>query len=174
MIRRPPRSTLFPYTTLFRSNLEDLVKQNSFRRDLFHRIYVLPLVLPPLRERPEDFAPLVGHFAGQVAAQNGWKEKTLSEEAIAELQKYSWPGNVRELRNVVERLVLLAEGAEVSQEDVQLTLPAGAGAGGGAVATASVQRKGAFGGGGGNLFKKGPPPGVWRHKIFTITLGAAP
>src|SRR5256886_17684859 len=83
----------------------------SCRRDLFHRIYVFPLVLPPLRERPEDFAPLVGHFAGQVAAQNGWKEKTFSEEAIAELQKYSWPGNVRELRNVVERLVLLAESA---------------------------------------------------------------
>jgi len=105
--------------------LEDLVKQNSFRRDLFHRIYVFPLVLPPLRERPEDFAPLVAHFAGQVAAQNGWKEKSFLEEAIAELQKYSWPGNVRELRNVVERLVLLAESNSVSKEDVQLTLPAG-------------------------------------------------
>src|SRR2546430_13612888 len=131
MIRRPPRSTLFPYTTLFRSNLEDLVKQDSFRRDLFHRIYVFPLVLPPLRERPEDFAPLVGHFAGQVAAQNGWKEKTFSEDAIAELQKYSWPGNVRELRNVVERLVLLAVNARVSQEDGQMTPPVGDGASGG-------------------------------------------
>jgi len=57
------------------------------------------------------------------------ERKTFSEEAIAELQKYSWPGNVRELRNVVERLVLLAETAEVSQEDVQLTLPAGAAGG---------------------------------------------
>ena len=123
-------------------NLEDLVKQNSFRRDLFHRIYVFPLVLPPLRERPEDFAPLVGHFAGQVAAQNGWKEKTFSEDAIAELQKYSWPGNVRELRNVVERLVLLAEGAAVSQEDVQLTLPAGDGAAGGSVQSASINGTG--------------------------------
>jgi len=123
-------------------NLEDLVKQNSFRRDLFHRIYVFPLVLPPLRERPEDFGPLVGHFAGQVAAQNGWKEKTFSAEAIAELQKYSWPGNVRELRNVVERLVLLAESATVSQEDVQLTLPAGAGTAGGSVQSASINGTG--------------------------------
>src|SRR5207245_9670838 len=59
-------------------NLEDLVKQNSFRSDLFHRIYVFPLTLPPLRERLEDFSDLVAHFARQVAAQNGWKEKLFS------------------------------------------------------------------------------------------------
>jgi DNA-binding NtrC family response regulator len=105
-------------------NLEELVAQNTFRRDLFHRVYVFPIVLPPLRERPEDFAELVGHFARQVASQNNWKEKAFSAEAIAELQRYSWPGNVRELRNVVERLVLLAEAEEVSREDVQLVLPA--------------------------------------------------
>jgi len=108
-------------------NLEDLVKQNAFRSDLFHRIYVFPLLLPRLRERLEDFPALVAHFAGQVAVQNGWKEKTFSEEAIAELQRYSWPGNLRELRNVVERLVLLAEGGAVSKEDVLLTLPTSGG-----------------------------------------------
>src|SRR5205814_6092548 len=74
-------------------NLEDLVKQNSFRRDLFHRIYVFPLQLPPLRGRPEDFSDLVAHFARQVAAQNAWKEKIFADEAIAELRKYAWPGN---------------------------------------------------------------------------------
>ena len=105
-------------------NLEDLVKQNAFRRDLFHRIYVFPLALPPLRERPEDFSVLVAHFSGQVAAQNAWKEKTFSEDAIKELKNYPWPGNIRELRNVVERLVLLAEGDAVEREEVQLTLPA--------------------------------------------------
>jgi two-component system nitrogen regulation response regulator NtrX len=105
-------------------NLEELVAQNTFRRDLFHRVYVFPLFLPALRERPEDFAELVGHFARQVASQNLWKEKEFSTEAIADLQRYSWPGNVRELRNVVERLVLLAEGEQVSAEDVQLVLPA--------------------------------------------------
>src|SRR6266404_706188 len=105
-------------------NLEELVKQNSFRRDLFHRIYVFPLTLPPLRERPEDFAQLVTHFGSQVAAQNNWKEKQFSAESIAGLQRYSWPGNVRELRNVVERLVLLSEIENVSAEDVQLVLPA--------------------------------------------------
>jgi len=123
-------------------NLEDLVKQNSFRSDLFHRIYVFPLLLPPLRERPEDFADLVAHFAGQVATQNSWKEKTFSEEAIAELRKYSWPGNIRELRNVVERLVLLADGDKVGREDVRLTLPATAAGGDGAT------RSNSFGGNG--------------------------
>jgi DNA-binding NtrC family response regulator len=73
-------------------NLEELAAQNAFRRDLFHRIYVFPLLLPPLRERSEDFPELVAHFARQVAAQNGWKEKEFSAQAIAALQKYGWPG----------------------------------------------------------------------------------
>src|SRR6266436_4620223 len=104
-------------------NLEDLVKQNAFRRDLFHRIYVFPLTLPPLGERLEDFPELVSHFTRQVAAQNGWKEKIFTEEALGELRKYGWPGNVRELRNVVERLSLLALGENVAAADVRLILP---------------------------------------------------
>jgi DNA-binding NtrC family response regulator len=106
-------------------NLEELVKKNEFRRDLFHRVYVFPLTLPPLRERPEDFPALVAHFAQQVAKQNGWKEKIFSDAAIEELRRYSYPGNVRELRNIVERLVLLSSEDSVSDEDVRLVLPAG-------------------------------------------------
>jgi two-component system, NtrC family, nitrogen regulation response regulator NtrX len=104
-------------------NLEELVKQNAFRRDLFHRIYVFPLTLPPLHERKEDFPELMAHFARQVAAQNGWKEKIFATEAIDELRKYGWPGNVRELRNVVERLILLASDGDVAAADVRLILP---------------------------------------------------
>jgi DNA-binding NtrC family response regulator len=104
-------------------NLEELVKQNAFRRDLFHRVYVFPLILPPLRERPEDFAELAAHFAGQVAAQNGWKEKFFAADAIVELRKYGWPGNVRELRNVVERLILLSADENITAADVRLILP---------------------------------------------------
>jgi len=104
-------------------NLEELVKQNAFRRDLFHRIYVFPLLLPPLRERSEDFPDLVAHFARQVAAQNGWKEKVFTDDAIAELRKYGWPGNVRELRNVVERLILLSAEETVTSAEVALVLP---------------------------------------------------
>jgi len=123
-------------------NLEELAAQNAFRRDLFHRIYVFPLLLPPLRERSEDFPELVAHFARQVAAQNGWKEKEFSAEAIAALQKYGWPGNVRELRNVVERLVLLAEDEKVSADDVQLALPASIGTAGNAGALGSAGSNG--------------------------------
>jgi DNA-binding NtrC family response regulator len=104
-------------------NLEELVKQNAFRRDLFHRVFVFPLTLPPLRERPEDFAELAAHFAGQVAAQNGWKEKIFAADAIGELRRYGWPGNVRELRNVVERLILLSADENITAVDVRLILP---------------------------------------------------
>jgi DNA-binding NtrC family response regulator len=108
-------------------NLEELAGQNAFRRDLFHRIYVFPLQLPPLRERLEDLGELAGHFARQVAAENGWKAKEFSSAAVAALGRYGWPGNVRELRNVVERLVLLAERETIEVEDVQQVLPASRG-----------------------------------------------
>jgi two-component system, NtrC family, nitrogen regulation response regulator NtrX len=104
-------------------NLEELVRQNAFRQDLFHRIYVFPLTLPPLRERVDDIPTLVQHFARQVSAQNGWKEKPIEPAAIQELQRYAWPGNVRELRNVVERLLLIAGGESVTAEDVRMALP---------------------------------------------------
>jgi DNA-binding NtrC family response regulator len=103
-------------------NLESLVKENGFRQDLFHRIYVFPLRLPPLRERQEDLPALIAHFAAQVSAQNSWKEKTFESAAVQELQRYSWPGNVRELRNVVERLILLSSGDSVTAEDVRAVL----------------------------------------------------
>ena len=106
-------------------NLEDLVKKNEFRADLFHRVFVFPLTLPPLRERNEDFPALVAHFARQVAKQNGWKEKIFSDDAIGELRRYTWPGNVRELRNIVERIVLLSPEDAVTDDDVRQALPTG-------------------------------------------------
>ena len=105
-------------------NLEQLVEKGEFRRDLFHRVVVFPLELPPLRSRCEDLPALVEHFAGQVCAQNGWKPVPFTDDAIATLKEYSWPGNIRELRNVVERLLLLAAG-EVDATTVDLALPAG-------------------------------------------------
>ena len=85
-------------------NLEELVKEGKFRQDLFHRIYVFPIVLPPLRDRREDIPALVQHFAEQICAQNNWRPITFTAEAIQELQKLPWGGNIRELRNVVERI----------------------------------------------------------------------
>ena len=104
-------------------NLEEQVRQGGFRQDLFHRVYVFPVVLPPLRERPEDLPLLAASFAGQIARQNGWKEVNFSEDAIRALQAYKWPGNIRELRNVVERLLLFAEDGAVSAATVQTALP---------------------------------------------------
>jgi DNA-binding NtrC family response regulator len=109
-------------------DLAALAKDGKFREDLFHRIYVFPLVLPPLRERREDIPTLVEHFAKQVCSQNGWKPIPFTDEAIRVLQEYPWPGNVRELRNMVERLTLLSSSGEVNLETVQLALPPGASA----------------------------------------------
>jgi len=104
-------------------SLETLVRESRFRQDLFHRVYVFPLALPPLRERREDVPALVENFARQVCTQNNWKPIPFSPEAIEALQAHSWPGNVRELRNVVERLMLLATDGEVNRETVRSALP---------------------------------------------------
>jgi two-component system, NtrC family, nitrogen regulation response regulator NtrX len=104
-------------------NLEEQVRSGGFRQDLYHRVFVFPIVLPPLRERRGDIAALAEHFARRVSEQNGWKMKSFTSGAISALEEYAWPGNVREVRNCVERLLLLAEG-EVDEETVSLALPA--------------------------------------------------
>jgi DNA-binding NtrC family response regulator len=104
-------------------DLEAQVRDGKFRQDLFHRVYVFPLRLPPLRERREDIPALIEHFAAQVSATNGWKPMRFTAGAMAALQEHSWPGNVRELRNAVERLMLLATADEVTAETVALALP---------------------------------------------------
>jgi len=103
-------------------NLEELVRRGTFRQDLYHRIYVFPIFLPPLRERLDDIPVLVEHFARQIAEQNGWKPQVFMPDAIEALRFYSWPGNVRELRNIVERLLLLS-GEQVDGATVEATLP---------------------------------------------------
>jgi two-component system, NtrC family, nitrogen regulation response regulator NtrX len=119
-------------------DLEARVREEKFRQDLFHRIYVFPLVLPPLRERREDIPGLVQHFAEQVCAQNSWRPVPFSTGAMEALQSHSWPGNVRELRNMVERLMLLASEGQVDSATVQMALPkASAGAASEAVGTGS-------------------------------------
>jgi DNA-binding NtrC family response regulator len=103
-------------------NLEQLVESGGFRRDLYHRVVVFPVELPPLRQRPEDLPALVDHFVRQVSAQNGWKPVPFTDPAIQALKQYTWPGNIRELRNIVERLLLLAE-TEVNTDAVESALP---------------------------------------------------
>jgi DNA-binding NtrC family response regulator len=104
-------------------DLEARVREEKFRQDLFHRIHVFPLLLPPLRDRRDDIPALVEHFASQVSRQNGWKPIPFTDDAIQVLQSHSWPGNVRELRNMVERLMLLATDGQVDLTTVQMALP---------------------------------------------------
>jgi two-component system, NtrC family, response regulator AtoC len=91
------------------ANLEELVKQNKFRSDLYYRLQVIQLGLPPLRERTEDIAPLASEFLRRFAKENGRPALTIGESAMAVLMRYPWPGNIRELENVMERCVVMAE-----------------------------------------------------------------
>jgi two-component system nitrogen regulation response regulator NtrX len=112
-------------------NLEEHVRLGTFREDLYHRVFVFPIVVQPLRERREDIRALAEHFVCQLSEQNNWKARTFSPDAIAELERYPWPGNVRELRNVIERVLLLAPGDVVEAAAVARALPAGDQGGGG-------------------------------------------
>ncbi len=111
-------------------NLEEEIREGRFREDLFYRLNVIPLHLPPLRERREDIAMLVTHFARAAAKDAALRPRGFTEEAVAALQRMDWPGNVRELRNTVERLMILAPGNQVEASDVEL-LVAGNTRGGG-------------------------------------------
>jgi DNA-binding NtrC family response regulator len=109
-------------------DLETEVEGENFRRDLFYRLNVVPLVLPPLRERREDIPGLAAHFAAKAAEKHGRATPQLSPELIDSLHEYEWPGNVRELENLMERLVLLdrqpALGLEFLPEKMLKATPA--------------------------------------------------
>ena len=102
-------------------NLQHLMQQGLFREDLFYRLNVVPLRLPPLRERTEDIAPLVNHFQKQAAA-GGLPAKRFVPEAIRALAEWNWPGNVRELENLVRRLLVLVGEDSISAEMVEAEL----------------------------------------------------
>src|SRR5258708_1247191 len=92
-------------------NLEQMVGEGTFRADLFYRLNVFPVVLPPLRERVEDIPLLVRHFVSKYARQMNRQIETIPSETIEILKQYSWPGNIRELQNVIERAVILSRGS---------------------------------------------------------------
>lgn len=99
-------------------NLEEEVEQGRFRRDLYYRLKVVTVELPPLRQRPEDIPPLVNHFVALFNNRLGREVRRVTPAALAALKRHRWPGNVRELRNVVENMVLFAAGEEVGVEDL--------------------------------------------------------
>jgi two-component system, NtrC family, nitrogen regulation response regulator NtrX len=91
-------------------NLQDEIAAGRFREDLYYRLNVVPVRLPPLRERREDIPELVSHFLARISAERRMSAPTISEEAMAALQAHDWPGNVRQLRNIIERTLILAPG----------------------------------------------------------------
>ena len=104
-------------------NLQDEIAAGRFREDLFYRLNVVPVRLPPLRERREDIPELVSNFLARFAAERRTPAPRISEEAMAALQAHDWPGNVRQLRNIIERTVILAPGDRVSCIEVDLLPP---------------------------------------------------
>jgi DNA-binding NtrC family response regulator len=104
-------------------DLEGEVEKGRYRQDLYYRLKVVEIVIPPLRERPEDVPALVDRFLEQLATRLQRDKKRISNGALAKLQKYSWPGNVRELRNVVEQAAVLASGAAIEESDLTLSEP---------------------------------------------------
>jgi two-component system, NtrC family, nitrogen regulation response regulator NtrX len=104
-------------------NLQDEIAGGRFREDLFYRLNVVPVRLPPLRERREDIPQLVNHFLARFAAERRMPAPSISDEAMAALQAHDWPGNVRQLRNIIERTIILAPGDRVSCIEVDLLPP---------------------------------------------------
>lgn len=100
-------------------DLAEEVRRGTFREDLYFRLNVVPIYLPPLRERPEDVVPLAEHFLRRWSREEGVEPPALAEDAVEFLRSYSWPGNVRELENMIERAVVLAEGALIRAEDLR-------------------------------------------------------
>ncbi len=105
-------------------NLENLIAQGRFREDLYHRLAVVPVVVPGLSDRREDIPFLIDHFMRQVAVQVGIKPRRIGDDAMAVLQAHNWPGNIRQLRNNIERLMILARGDDPDAPITADLLPA--------------------------------------------------
>jgi len=114
-------------------DLQARVREGKFREDLFYRLNVIQVVLPPLRDRPEDIPLLADHFIARYAAKNGKPIRGLTRAALAALESYPWPGNVRELEHAIERAVVLSRGAEIDEADLPESVRSG-----GAALTAGI------------------------------------
>jgi len=109
---------------LSNTDLEQAVARRTFREDLFYRLNVIPLTVPPLRERAADIRPLLEHLLSQLGGSQG-SSKHFSEAALSALERYAFPGNIRELRNIIERCLVHARGTEISIEDLPANVTRG-------------------------------------------------
>jgi two-component system nitrogen regulation response regulator NtrX len=111
-------------------DLETEIKEGRFREDLYYRLNVVPIEIPPLRDRREDIPMLVHHFVDLLEVNDRVTPREIAPEAMERLQSLDWPGNVRELRNTVERLLILSSGDTIGTEDVDFLVSGGDGGGG--------------------------------------------
>lgn len=100
-------------------NLKEEIEKGNFREDLYHRLNVIPILVPPLRERTEDIPILIEHFANDISIKHKKPVTKFSDDAIHILQNQSWTGNVRELRNIVERIIIIVDKKEISAKDIE-------------------------------------------------------
>jgi formate hydrogenlyase transcriptional activator len=103
-------------------DLKAAIESGAFRRDLFYRLNVFPIQMPPLRDRTQDIPLLVQYFAERYASNMGKKIRTIDRKSMDLLRSYKWPGNIRELQNVIERAVILSDGDSLSMEESWLQL----------------------------------------------------
>ena len=101
-------------------NLKELVQQQRFREDLYFRINIIPVRIPPLRERPDDIPKLANDILLRIAAERGWGEMTLDDTAVKLLASYAWPGNIREMRNILERAAQITQHSPLTAHDLEL------------------------------------------------------
>ncbi|SFE62392.1 sigma-54 interaction domain-containing protein [Alteribacillus iranensis] len=106
-------------------NLEELVEEGTFRQDLYYRLHVIHVPIPPLRDRREDIPRLIGYYLKKFSEENYVSVKSIDHHVLECLQAYDWPGNIRELTNVVEQLVILSEGDEITLSDVPTHVKSG-------------------------------------------------
>ena len=106
-------------------NLQEVIEKGEFREDLFFRLSVIPIYVPPLRERREDIPPLIDHFGRLLCEENNLPSKPFSEASIDMLSQHYWRGNIRELRNSVERLLVMASGESIGLDEVKAVLATG-------------------------------------------------
>ncbi|HEY6323089.1 MAG TPA: sigma-54 dependent transcriptional regulator [Thermoanaerobaculia bacterium] len=130
-------------------DLEEEIRQGRFREDLYFRLAVIPLRVPPLRARAEDVPILAAHFIALFAHELKQRPKAVDREAMRLLEEYAWPGNVRELRNLVERMMIMVPGATIGASDLAAAIRADGGSGGGSGGSSGSGGTGGSGGSGG-------------------------
>ncbi len=134
-------STDVRVVTATHHDLRALVDEGKFREDLYYRLHIIPIELPPLRERPTDLPVLVDHFLEKLASRTRSQARRVGPEVLAALRGYEWPGNVRELENVIEHALVFARGEEITLEDLPPTVGGGRRSGGAGIGLEVVERR---------------------------------